>query len=57
VGYSVSHGCVRMHNSDVVKLFSMVATGTTVFIVQTAPPKLPPRGSGIATAISTAEGG
>ncbi|MCU1675315.1 MAG: hypothetical protein JWM93_73 [Frankiales bacterium] len=56
IGYSVSHGCVRMHNSDVVQLFSLVGTGTTVFIAQTRPPKLPPAGSGIATAVDTADG-
>ena len=27
-----SHGCVRMHNDDVIALFDMVPTGTTVLI-------------------------
>ena len=57
IGYSVSHGCIRMHNSDVVQLFALVGTGTTVFVVQTAPPRLPPPGSGIPTAIDPAQGG
>ncbi len=57
VGYSVSHGCVRMHNSDVVQLFDLVGVGATVFIVQTAAPRLPPRGSGIPTAIDPTLGG
>jgi lipoprotein-anchoring transpeptidase ErfK/SrfK len=33
IGYSVSHGCVRMHISDVEWLFTQVGVGTTVFIV------------------------
>jgi lipoprotein-anchoring transpeptidase ErfK/SrfK len=32
VGHSVSHGCVRMLNQDVEKLYPMVAIGTPVFI-------------------------
>lgn len=27
-----SHGCIRMHNADVIALFDLVAVGTTVFI-------------------------
>ncbi|WP_047539126.1 L,D-transpeptidase [Methylotenera versatilis] len=27
-----SHGCVRMHNSDIVELFDLVSAGTTVLI-------------------------
>jgi lipoprotein-anchoring transpeptidase ErfK/SrfK len=33
IGYSVSHGCIRMHISDVEWLFNQVGVGTTVFIV------------------------
>ena len=55
IGYSVSHGCIRMRNADVVKLFDQVGVGTVVYVVQTAPPKLPPAGSGIP--VSVAEGG
>jgi lipoprotein-anchoring transpeptidase ErfK/SrfK len=33
IGYSVSHGCVRMRISDAEWLFERVAIGTTVFIV------------------------
>ena len=32
IGHSVSHGCVRMLNSDVEKLYPMVAIGTPVYI-------------------------
>jgi hypothetical protein len=33
IGYSVSHGCIRMYISDAEWLFNVVDTGTTVFIV------------------------
>ena len=33
IGYSRSHGCVRMHISDAEWLFNHVTIGTTVFIV------------------------
>ena len=33
IGYSVSHGCIRMRISDAEWLFLRVAVGTTVFIV------------------------
>lgn len=33
VGQSVSHGCVRMYNQDVIQLFEMVRIGTTVEVV------------------------
>jgi lipoprotein-anchoring transpeptidase ErfK/SrfK len=33
IGYSVSHGCIRMHISDAEWLFNQVDVGTTVFIV------------------------
>jgi lipoprotein-anchoring transpeptidase ErfK/SrfK len=33
IGYSVSHGCIRMRISDAEWLFERVAVGTTVFIV------------------------
>ncbi len=32
IGQSVSHGCVRMRNEDIEKLFEMVPVGTPVFI-------------------------
>ena len=32
IGQSVSHGCVRMRNEDVEKLYPMVAVGTPVYI-------------------------
>ena len=43
VGYSVSHGCIRMTEANEAELFSMVDVGTRVAIVQAAPPR--PRGS------------
>jgi lipoprotein-anchoring transpeptidase ErfK/SrfK len=33
IGYSASHGCIRMHISDAEWLFSHVGVGTQVFIV------------------------
>lgn len=32
IGKNVSHGCIRMHNEDVLELASMVSIGTTVYI-------------------------
>src|SRR5258706_1541092 len=32
IGQSVSHGCVRMRNEDIERLYSMVAVGTPVYI-------------------------
>ena len=32
VGRAVSHGCVRLRNEDVAKLYEMVPVGTTVYI-------------------------
>ena len=33
IGYSVSHGCIRMHIPQAEWLFNHVDVGTTVFIV------------------------
>jgi lipoprotein-anchoring transpeptidase ErfK/SrfK len=33
IGYSASHGCIRMHIPDAEWLFNHVPVGTTVFIV------------------------
>ena len=32
VGQAVSHGCVRMNNEDLVKLYPLVPVGTPVFV-------------------------
>jgi lipoprotein-anchoring transpeptidase ErfK/SrfK len=32
IGQSVSHGCVRLRNEDISRLYSMVTIGTPVFI-------------------------
>jgi lipoprotein-anchoring transpeptidase ErfK/SrfK len=32
IGQSVSHGCVRMHNEDIERLYPMIAVGTPVYI-------------------------
>jgi L,D-transpeptidase ErfK/SrfK len=32
LGQAVSHGCVRMHNRDVIRLYDQVAIGTTVVV-------------------------
>ncbi|MDI2586834.1 L,D-transpeptidase [Psychrobacillus sp. NEAU-3TGS] len=34
IGKKVSHGCIRMHNKDVLELSSMVPTSTNVYIHQ-----------------------
>jgi lipoprotein-anchoring transpeptidase ErfK/SrfK len=39
IGYSASHGCIRMHESDEIDVFGRVGTGTTVAIVNAGPPK------------------
>ena len=36
IGYSVSHGCIRMHVADAEWLFDHVRIGTTVYIVSAA---------------------
>lgn len=41
VGYSVSHGCIRMHMADVEALYPMVPKGATVFIAPAGPPRFP----------------
>lgn len=35
MGVPGSHGCVRMHNADIIELFDQVAVGTTVNIQNT----------------------
>jgi len=32
LGQAVSHGCVRMHNDDVVRLYDRISLGTTVIV-------------------------
>jgi len=32
LGVPSSHGCIRMHNNDIIHLFDLVPVGTTVFI-------------------------
>ncbi len=39
VGYSVSHGCIRMTEADEADLFGRVSSGTIVAIVNAGPPK------------------
>lgn len=34
IGYSVSHGCIRMHVRDAESLFNSIDIGTTVYIVR-----------------------
>jgi lipoprotein-anchoring transpeptidase ErfK/SrfK len=40
IGYSASHGCIRMHESDEAELFGQVPTGTPVAIVNAGAPKV-----------------
>ena len=32
IGHSVSHGCIRLRNEDITKLYDMVPVGTVVYI-------------------------
>ncbi|MDD2720212.1 MAG: L,D-transpeptidase [Gallionella sp.] len=34
VGQALSHGCIRMHNADLLELFEQVSVGTNVEIVE-----------------------
>jgi lipoprotein-anchoring transpeptidase ErfK/SrfK len=43
IGFSASHGCIRMTEEDEMDLFGRVNTGTLVAIVNAGPPK--PRGA------------
>ena len=43
IGYSESHGCIRMTETDEADLFGRVGVGTRVAIVQVTPPR--PKGS------------
>ena len=56
IGYSVSHGCIRMRIPDVEALYPMLSVGDSVWIVRGGPPRLPPPGVGISVSIRT-EGG
>jgi lipoprotein-anchoring transpeptidase ErfK/SrfK len=39
IGYSESHGCIRMNEADEAELFNQVPVGTRVAIVQVLPPR------------------
>ena len=43
IGYSESHGCIRMTEEHEAELFGMVDVGTRVAVVQVSPPR--PKGS------------
>ena len=43
IGYSESHGCIRMTEENEAELFSLVEVGTRVAVVQVSPPR--PKGS------------
>jgi lipoprotein-anchoring transpeptidase ErfK/SrfK len=34
IGHFVSHGCIRMHNSDITDLYDRVSLGTRVVVIQ-----------------------
>lgn len=51
IGYSVSHGCIRMTEADEKELFDSVEPGTRVVIAQVAPPR--PRGAPIVESAAT----
>ena len=33
IGRAISHGCVRLHNHDVIELYDRVAVGTPVYVI------------------------
>jgi lipoprotein-anchoring transpeptidase ErfK/SrfK len=39
IGYSESHGCIRMNEENEAELFSLVEVGTRVAVVQVSPPR------------------
>jgi lipoprotein-anchoring transpeptidase ErfK/SrfK len=39
IGYSESHGCIRMNEADELELFNQVPVGTRVAVVQVLPPR------------------
>lgn len=39
IGYSESHGCIRMTEEDEAELFGLVGVGTRVAVVQVSPPR------------------
>jgi lipoprotein-anchoring transpeptidase ErfK/SrfK len=58
IGYSVSHGCIRMRMADVEALYDLVPTGATVFVVNGGPPRLPASAAAVqSTTAATADGG
>lgn len=36
MGIPLSHGCIRMRNSDIIELFDLIPVGTSVVIVESA---------------------
>ena len=57
IGYSVSHGCIRMRMPDVEALYPLVPQGAPVFIVNAAPPRLPGSTAPTTTPADAADGG
>jgi lipoprotein-anchoring transpeptidase ErfK/SrfK len=57
IGYSVSHGCIRMHMPDVEALYPLVPTGAPVFIVRVAAPKAVPVPVPVNDPANAADGG
>lgn len=57
IGYSVSHGCIRMHMPDVEALYPLVPTGAPVFIVRAAPPRFAGTPAPANDAANAADGG
>ena len=53
IGYSASHGCIRMTEENEAELFGMVEQGTRVAIVAAGPPRA--RGSALPPAAATPE--
>jgi len=57
IGHNASHGCIRMHNYDVVKLYPEVPTGTSVFITTIGTPSAPSSAPTDSSDVPDAEGG
>jgi lipoprotein-anchoring transpeptidase ErfK/SrfK len=57
IGYSVSHGCIRMRMPDVEALYPLVDVHTPVFIVRAAPARLPGTPVPVTDPANAADGG
>jgi lipoprotein-anchoring transpeptidase ErfK/SrfK len=57
IGYSVSHGCIRMRMPDVEALYPLVPQAAPVFIVRAGPPRFPGSAPAVPDTANVADGG